>query len=263
MNNRPIGFFDSGMGGLSVLHQAIKILPYEKYIYYADTDNVPYGLKTNEQINEYVENAVKYMMTQNVKAVVIACNTATSVAVENLRKKYDLPIIGIEPAVKPAIKLNKEKRVLLIATPVTVREEKLKKLLNEVDKENKIDLKALPNLVKFAENEEFENEEVENYIKREFRDLNLENYSQLILGCTHFNYFKPIFKKIFKDNIDILDGNIGIVNRLKSVLEKNDLIGNQEKTIIEYYYSGKLVKERKELDKIKRLHKRLEEVHKL
>ena len=156
MNNRPIGFFDSGMGGLSVLHQAIKILPYEKYIYYADTDNVPYGLKTNEQINEYVENAVKYMMTQNVKAVVIACNTATSVAVENLRKKYDLPIIGIEPAVKPAIKLNKEKRVLLIATPVTVREEKLKKLLNEVDKENKIDLKALPNLVKFAENEEFD-----------------------------------------------------------------------------------------------------------
>ena len=104
---------------------------------------------------------------------------------------------------------------------------------------------------------------MENYIKREFRDLNLENYSQLILGCTHFNYFKPIFKKIFKDNIDILDGNIGIVNRLKSVLEKNDLIGNQEKTIIEYYYSGKLVKERKELDKIKRLHKRLEEVHKL
>lgn len=263
MNNRPIGIFDSGMGGLSVLHQAIKVLPNENYIYYADVDNVPYGLKTNEQIKEYVDKAVKYLIAKNVKAVVIACNTATSVTVEDLRKKYDIPIIGIEPAVKPAIKLNKDKRILLIATPVTIREEKLQKLLKEEDKENKVDLKALPNLVKFAENEEFENEEVENYLKYEFSDLNLENYSELVLGCTHFNYFKPTFKKIFNDNIDILDGNIGIVNRLKSVLGENELIGNQEKAIIEYYYSGKLVKERKELDKIKRLHKRLEEVHKL
>ena len=283
MNNRPIGIFDSGMGGLSVLHQAIKVLPNENYIYYADVDNVPYGLKTNEQIKEYVDKAVKYLIAKNVKAVVVACNTATSVTVEDLRKKYDIPIIGIEPAVKPAIKLNKDKRILLIATPVTIREEKLQKLLKEEDKENKVDLKALPNLVKFAENEEFENEEVENYLKYEFfaeneefeneevenylkyefGDLNLENYSQLILGCTHFNYFKPTFKKIFNNNIDILDGNIGIVNRLKSVLGENELIGNQEKAIIEYYYSGRLVKKRKELDKIARLHKRLEEVHKL
>ena len=263
MNNRPIGIFDSGMGGLSVLHQAIKVLPNENYIYYADVDNVPYGLKTKEQIKECVDKAVEYMINKNVKAIVIACNTATSVDIEELRQKYTIPIIGIEPAVKPAIKLNKDKRILLIATPVTIREEKLQKLLKEEDKENKVDLKALPNLVKFAENEEFENEEVENYLKYEFGDLNLENYSQLILGCTHFNYFKPTFKKIFNNNIDILDGNIGIVNRLKSVLGENELIGNQEKAIIEYYYSGRLVKKRKELDKIERLHKRLEEVHKL
>ena len=260
MNNRPIGIFDSGMGGLSVLHQAIKILPYEKYIYYADTDNVPYGLKTNEQINEYVENAVKYMMTQNVKAVVIACNTATSVAVENLRKKYDLPIIGIEPAVKPAINLNKDKRILLIATPVTVREEKLKKLLEKIDKEKKVDLIALPGLVKYAEKEEFVSKELEDYLNKEFIGLDLNNYSELVLGCTHFNYFKDTFRKIFPNEINILDGNKGIVNRLKSILKENDLLGNEEKRNIEYYFSGRLVQDEKYIEKIKRLNKRLDEM---
>ena len=262
MDNRPIGVFDSGMGGLSVLHQAIKILPNEKYIYYADTDNVPYGTKTNNQIKEYVDSAVNFMVKKNVKAIVIACNTATSVNINNLRKHYNISIIGIEPAVKPATKINKEKRILLIATPVTVREEKLKKLLKEVDKENKVDLIALPRLVEFAEKEEFDSNNVEEYLKSEFKELNLDNYSELVLGCTHFNYFKPILKKIF-NNINILDGNIGIINRLKSVLEANNILGNIQSTNIEYYYSGKLVKDKKELDKIERLHSRLDEVFKL
>ena len=263
MDNRPIGVFDSGMGGLSVLHQAIKILPNEKYIYYADTDNVPYGTKTNEKIKEYVDSAVKFMLEKNVKAVVIACNTATSVDIKNLRQSYNIPIIGIEPAVKPAIKLNQGKRVLLIATPVTVREEKLNKLLKEVDKENKVDLIALPGLVEFAEKEEFESSNVEEYLIQEFKELNLDNYSELVLGCTHFNYFKPTFKKIFNNNINILDGNIGIINRLKSVLKDKELLGNVQETSIAYYYSGKLVNDKKELNKIQRLHNRLDEVKKL
>ena len=263
MDNRPIGFFDSGMGGLSVLHHAIKILPNENYIYYADTDNVPYGIKTNNQIKKYVDDAVKFMINKNVKTIVIACNTATSVEIEGLRKKYTIPIIGIEPAVKPAIKINKEKRIMLIATPVTVREEKLKKLLQEVDKENKVDLLALPRLVEFAEREEFESNSVEEYLRQEFKELNLNNYSELVLGCTHFNYFKPIFKKIFDNNINILDGNIGIINRLKSVLSENELLGNTKTINIEYYYSGRLVNNQKELNKIERLHNRLEDVFKL
>ena len=108
MNNNPIGVFDSGIGGLSVLRQIIKLLPNEKYIYYADTDNVPYGLKTKEQILEYVENAIDFLNSKKVKAIVVACNTATSVAIKDVRHDYNIPIIGIEPAIKPAIENRNE-----------------------------------------------------------------------------------------------------------------------------------------------------------
>ena len=260
MDNRPIGIFDSGIGGLSVLHQASKNIPNENYLYYADTDNVPYGLKTNNQIKEYVDSAVEFMINKNVKTIVIACNTATSIDIEDLRKEYTIPIIGIEPAVKPAIEINKDKRILLIATPVTVREEKLKKLLDDLDKESKVDLIALPELVSFAEKEEFDSENVEKYLRKKFKNINLNNYSELILGCTHFNYFKSMFRKVFPNKINILDGNIGIVNRLKSVLKENDLFGNIPNTKIDYYFSGRLVEDKDELEKIERLHKRLEKM---
>lgn len=263
MDNRPIGIFDSGIGGLSTLHQALKILPNENYLYYADTDNVPYGIKSNEQIKQYVNSAVEFMISKNIKVLVIACNTATSVDIEDLRQSYSIPIIGIEPAVKPAIKINKDKRILLIATPVTVREEKLRNLLMNLDKDNKIDLIALPELVGFAEKEEFDSQNVEIYLRKELKNINLDNYSELILGCTHFNYFKDIYRRIFPNEINILDGNKGIVNRLKSILNENDLLGNEEKRNIEYYVSGRLVQDNNSLEKIERLHNRLEKMLKV
>ena len=244
MDNRPIGIFDSGMGGLSVLHQAIKSLPNENYLYYADTDNVPYGLKSNSQIKQYVDDAVEFMIKNDVKAIVIACNTATSVDIEYLRKKYTLPIVGIEPAVKPAIRINKDKRIMLIATPVTVREKKLKNLLQELDKDNK---------------EEFDTLNVEKYLKEEFKKFNLNNYSEIVLGCTHFNYFKQVIRKIFPEHIRILDGSKGTINRLANLLREKNLMGNN-KTQIEYYFSGRKVEDKKTLNKIERLHKRLEEM---
>ena len=121
-----VGVFDSGLGGLSVLVKALDILPDEKFLYYADTDHVPYGDKTKEQIIKYVDEAASYMIDAGCKALVIACNTATSVGVDFLRDKYDfIPIIGIEPAVKPAV-LNYSggKRVLVVATPVTINGKK-------------------------------------------------------------------------------------------------------------------------------------------
>ena len=260
MYNNPIGIFDSGMGGLTVLHQAMISLPKENYLYYADTDNVPYGLKTNEQIKKYVDDAVEFMIRKKVKAIVIACNTATSINIENLRKRYTLPIVGIEPAVKPAIRINKEKRIMLMATPVTVRERKLKQLLKEVDKNNKVDLLPLPGLVKFAENEKFDTREVKDYLKNELRNFNLSNYSEIILGCTHFNYFKPVIRKVFPEHIRILDGSKGTVNRLSTLLRENNLLGNNTKAKIQYYFSGRKIEDKEILNKIERLHIRLEKM---
>lgn len=246
MNNNPIGVFDSGIGGLTVLKQIIKILPNEKYIYYADVDNVPYGLKSNEQILEYVKKAVDFLISKKAKAIVIACNTATSVAINKLREDYAIPIIGIEPAIKPAVENRKNKKVLLMATPVTVKGEKVKALIQKLNAENIVELMAMPELVTFAEESKFETDEVREYILKKIKKINLDEYSYLVLGCTHFPYFKPILKTIFPDNICIIDGSIGVASRLRETLENNELLGNN-KLKIEYYYSGRLVKEKPEI----------------
>jgi len=249
MNNQPIGIFDSGIGGLTVLKQIIKKLPSEKYIYYADTDNVPYGTKPKEEVKKYINQAVEFLMSQNVKAIVIACNTATSIAVNELREKYTIPIIGIEPAAKPAVENRGAKRVLIMATPTTIREEKLKILLEELNAVEYVDLVPMPKLVKFAEKGDFKSNEVIQYIQQELKQYNLNDYSELVLGCTHFPFFKETLLNIFPKNIQIIDGSIGVANRLKNVLEEKELLGNN-KYEIEYYYSGTIAQNKDELNNL-------------
>lgn len=249
MNNNPIGVFDSGIGGLTVLKKIVEILPNEKYIYYADTDNVPYGTKAKEDVKKYIKQAVEFLVSKHVKAIVIACNTATSIAVKELRENYNIPIIGIEPAAKPAVKNRREKRVLIMATPTTIKEEKLKYLLVKLEAEEYVDLIPMPKLVEFAEKGDFKSHVVKEYIQEQLKEYNLNNYSELVLGCTHFPFFKDILSKIFPKDIQIIDGSLGVANRLKSVLEENGLLGNN-KLEIEYYYSGRLVKNNEKLEKL-------------
>ena len=254
-----IGIFDSGIGGLTVLHQAFLSLPKEEYLYFADVEHVPYGIKPKEEIIRYVDEAVQFMITKNVKAIVIACNTATSVAIGYLRKKYSIPILGMEPAVKPAAQRNNGKRVMVIATPVTIREEKLKNLLARVDENHMVDLLALPKLVSFAEKDEFNTEDLNRYLFDEFSEYNMEDYSALVLGCTHFNYFKDSFRRIFSENVDLIDGSTGTINHLTEVLQdKNMLENNGFKA--EYYLSGKKIEDQSGLKRIKKLHGRLDEM---
>lgn len=254
-----IGIFDSGIGGLSVLHQALITLPKEDYIYYADTDNVPYGTKEREQIIGYVDHAIDFLVGKGVKAIVIACNTATSIAAEYVRHKYTLPILGMEPAVKPAVAKSNGKRVMVIATPVTVREEKLRNLIELVDDEHRVDLVATPGLVRFAEAGVFESAEVEQYLRKEFAPYQLENYSALILGCTHFNYFKDTYRRIFPKETAFMDGSVGTVNYLKKILTEQNLLENNRGTV-EYYMSGRPVYKEEDLQRLDCLHERLDKM---
>ena len=247
MNNQPIGVFDSGIGGLTVLKKIIDILPNEKYIYYADTDNVPYGIKPKEEVKKYINQAVEFLISKNVKAIVIACNTATSIAVKELRERYNLPIIGIEPAAKPAVENRGKKRVLIMATPTTIREEKLKSILEELNAIEYVDLVAMPKLVEFAEKGDFKSDEVKQYIQQELKQYDLNQYSELVLGCTHFPFFKEILSKIFSKETQIIDGSRGVANRLKNVLEEKGILGNGKQEI-EYYYSGRIVENKEELN---------------
>ena len=257
-----IGFFDSGIGGLSVLQQAMSMLPKEQFIYYADEKHVPYGEKTQEEIMGYVEEVIQFMISREVKAIVIACNTATSVAVRNLRERYSLPIIGMEPAVKKAIDLYQDQRVLVTATPITVTGEKMKFLIDKVDKQHLVDLLAFPKLVRFAENLNFDSKEVIDYIRQELNPFPLHEYGSLVLGCTHFNYFKDSLRKVLPLNVHFVDGIQGTVEQLIRKLQEGNLLEDLEPSV-EYYSSGDAITDPIKLANIHQLLLRLEQMAKI
>ncbi len=257
-----IGIFDSGIGGLSVLHEAYHQLPGEEFIFYADTEHVPYGLKTPEKIIGYAKEITQFLLSKGAEAIVVACNTATSVAIRELRRCYDIPILGMEPAVKPAVEGTKGRRIMVIATPVTIKEDKLRDLLHRVDVDHRVEILAMPRLVEFAEREEFDSEEVLGYIRDQFGAFDRSRYCALVLGCTHFNYFKPLYREYFGEEVLLIDGNSGTVRHLAEVLGLS--INNDHNMLwsdtAKYYFSGKEITEEDTLRYLHRLHLRLEEV---
>lgn len=214
-----IGIFDSGIGGLTVLHRAIRRCPGAEYLYYADCAHVPYGERTAEEICAFVREIVEFLLGEGAQAIVIACNTATSVAVRELRQTFSVPIIGMEPAVKLALDRCAQGRILAAATPVTVRGDKLHSLLEKWDEHRRADLLALPELVRFAERGEFEGETVTAYLRDALSAFRLEDYSAFVLGCTHFNFFKDTFRALLPERVRLLDGADGVVSRLMSCVE--------------------------------------------
>ncbi|QAA31347.1 glutamate racemase [Clostridium manihotivorum] len=253
-----IGFFDSGIGGITVLYDTLKVLPNEDYIYYADTENVPYGPKPKDEVRKYIFNAVDFIIKQGVSAVVIACNTATSVAIEDLRNTYSIPIIGMEPAVKPAVEINKDmdKRVLVTATALTLKEEKLHNLIAKLDNENIVDLLPLPDLVQFSEKLEFDEEVVLPYLKEQLSKYDLNSYGTIVLGCTHFSYFKDMFRKLAPSHVNLIDGNIGTATNLKRTLMETDSL-NKGNGKITFYNSGVKVTDINALHRYDKLFNRL------
>ncbi len=258
---KKVAFFDSGIGGLSVLHHAMKILPGEDFIFFADEDNVPYGTKTVEQVLVYVDDAFKFLMTQKVDAIVVACNTATSAAVRAMREKYSLPIVGMEPAIKKALDLYPTQKVLVTATEATIKGEKIHQLINRLDAKKFVELLPLQKLVEFAERQEFVSTEVENYLREKFTGYNFEKFSSLVLGCTHFNYFKDTMKKILPPHIKFLDGNEGTLNQLIRLANLKTDPATKKISQVEYFYSGRKVTSAEELSRLEKYLRRLDEMY--
>ena len=254
-----IAFFDSGMGGLSVLHDALKILPQEEFIFFADEDNVPYGTKSPEEVLGFVDAAFQFLIAQGVSAIVVACNTATSVAVKVMREKYSLPIIGMEPALKVALDTFPDRKVLVAATAITITGKKIRRLIEKLHAENLAELKALPRLVEFAERQEFKLSAVEEYLRGELGSYDLGKFSSLVLGCTHFNYFKDTLREILPPHMKILDGNAGTVNEL---IRRTNLKSARADKLpsIEFYYSGRRVTKAEDLARLRKFLQRLDEM---
>jgi glutamate racemase len=234
-----IGFFDSGVGGVTVLAEALRRMPGEDFLYYADTKNVPYGEKSKEAVRSHIFEGVERMIEQGMKALVIACNTATSIAAADLRTRYGFPIIGMEPAVKPAVLRNRdrEKRVLVFATSLTLKETKFKQLVSAVDQKHIVDYMALPGLVELAERLIFEGPQAEEYLRSMLADHELPLYGTIVLGCTHFPLFESVFRKLLPAGIDIIDGAEGTVKHLCATLEREELAGGGQGSIL-FHSSG-------------------------
>jgi glutamate racemase len=235
-----IAFLDSGLGGVTVLREAVKLLPEEDHIYYADNLNAPYGPKAKEEVKQHVFNAVKFIVTLDIKALVVACNTATSVAIEDLRQQYDFPVIGMEPAIKPAIEKYKKtgKKILLLATDLSLKEEKLRQLITKMDADNIIDSLSLPKLVTFVERLESNEKMITKYIQQSLLSYDMNSYGAVVLGCTHYVVYSHLFRKILPIEIDIVDGNVATIKHLKDVLGQQSLLSKDGSGKFDIYYSG-------------------------
>ena len=244
-----IAFFDSGLGGLSVLYTARQMMKSGELIFYADRDHVPYGTKTTAEVMDFVAEAFDFLAAEGAQAIVVACNTATSVAAEEMRRRYDFPIIGMEPAVKKALDADASRRVLTAATPITVRGQKMQSLLGRVDKAHLVDLLPLPKLVEFAERLEFDSPAVRKYLSDKLADYDLSRYSSLVLGCTHFNYFKDTLRGLLPDTMRLTDGNEGTVRELLRRLPKAGGEKNANSSV-GYFYSGRPVTDERELSRL-------------
>lgn len=226
----PIAVFDSGMGGVSVLKELRKLLPNENFIFFGDSKNAPYGTKTKSQVLALCREHLNNFLREGCKALVIACNTATSAAVWELREDFpDFPIVGIEPAVKPAALSGEHPRILVMATPMTIREEKLRRLIEEYEDRAEIISLPCPGLMDFVERGELHGKELRNYLCKllsPYRDKVLDG---IVLGCTHYPFLKEEIAAALPYPVAFFDGAEGTARELRRRLEELSLSAPKDK----------------------------------
>ena len=224
MDKRPVGLMDSGLGGISVLGEALRFLPNENFIYFGDTRNIPYGDKPPQEVYRCTHAAVDTLIARDCKAIVIACNTATSAAAAQLRQELPLPIIGMEPALKPASLLPGDGRILVMATRNTVRLPKFQALMELYGK----DAIPLPcsGLMECVEQGQLSGPQVEGLLEKLFEPYRDHPIKAVVLGCTHYPFLKETISRFFPAETALMDGNLGTVRQLHRRLEEENLLSD-------------------------------------
>ncbi len=226
LRSLPIGFMDSGLGGLSVLKEAIRLMPNEDYIYYGDSANAPYGTKSEEKIRLLTFAVVEKLIDYGIKGLVIACNTATASAVRPLRDKYpDLPIVGIEPAIKPAALSTEGGTILVMATPMTIAMDKYHLLLSRFEDRAKIVSVPCAGLMEFVEEGDLDKEDLTEYFKEHLSPYLSPDTETIVLGCTHYPFIRPQLRAFLNsDHIRIIDGSLGTAKEIRRRLMEKGLL---------------------------------------
>lgn len=258
MDNRPIGIFDSGLGGITVLKELQNALPDENFIYFGDTLNFPYGNKTKEQIISFSNKIVKYLMLQNVKMIIIACGTATSQALEELKEKYNIYIEGIiEPTVN-YIKNLGIRKIGVIGTKGTIQsrawEIKLKKQMPDIEVINK----ACPLLAEIAEDGEAKTKKSIDTIHEYMKIFKENKTNTIILGCTHYPIFDEIIKKEFNYNVNLINPGMMIAEKTKQILEINNIKNEGKKSDLKIVISKNEINFEERAKKILKSSKKLD-----
>ena len=223
--NRPIGVFDSGLGGISVLKDAVRLMPQEQFIFCGDNRNAPYGVKTPEEIHGCVMNVVNSLLKKDIKALLIACNTATAASAQLLREQLDIPVIGMEPALKPAHENRKDGQILVLATPATLRMEKFSNLM-QLYGEGAVPVEGY-GIVECVEEGHIEDEKMLGVLHG-LLDKHLQRKTDaIVLGCTHYSFIKNALH-IVAPGVPLFDGNQGTVRQLRRVLENRGLLRGED-----------------------------------
>ena len=230
----PIGVFDSGVGGITALRAMILTLPREHFIYYGDTANAPYGTKETEEVIACVRQVTGRLLERKIKALVIACNTATGAAASTLRRELTIPVIAMEPALKPASEIRKNGDVLVLATPLTLHQEKFNKLMEKYG-EGAVRVPC-PGLMELVEQENWQ--EAKAYLKEVFARYDLRKVDAVVLGCTHYVFLKEMIRGMLPERIAITEGSEGTARQLRRVLARNHLLNENGEGRVDLETSG-------------------------
>jgi glutamate racemase len=226
MKLRPIAVFDSGVGGISVLQHIHALLPNEQLIYVADSLHAPYGNKSPEEIQSRCINITDFLISQNAKAIVVACNTATAAAIDMMRKQYALPIIGMEPAVKPAAEASRNGIIGVLVTTGTLKSAQFAGLLESYGRNVKVVTQACVGLVECVERGELQAENTLRLVKKYCQPLLDEGADTIVLGCTHYPFLRPLIERVVGEHITLIDTGAAVAKQLQKRLTVLDLLSS-------------------------------------
>ncbi len=242
MSQNPIGIFDSGLGGLTIYNEIHKLLPHENIIYLADSKNAPYGGKPKEQIIEISVKNTEFLLKNDCKLIVVACNTASTNAVKYLREHYEVPIIRVQPAIKPAALNSKTKVVGMLATKGTLESELLFETAQRFASGVKVVERVGEGLVDLIENGKMESPEMTQLLKKYVEPMLDHNIDQLVLGCTHYPFLTEQIREITGEGVQIIDSGEAIARQTRVILEQEGLLNEGQKEGERVFYSNKNVK---------------------
>lgn len=235
----PIGVFDSGVGGISVLREIRARLPAESLLYVADSGHVPYGEKSPEFIRERSRRITEFLLDRGAKALVLACNTATVAAVADLRERYpELPIVGMEPAVKPAARATRSGVVGVLATSGTLKSAKFAALLDRFATDVRVVTQPCPGLVELIEAGELQGEATRALLSRYVEPLLAEGCDTLILGCTHYPFLRPLLAQLLPSSVALVDTGEAVARRLEHLLDQYGLRRAEGPATARFFTSG-------------------------